>query len=475
MSRSGSFTVGKAPGALPLAGHMRPLLRDPLGFLSSLSGHGDLVWIKLGPVRALVVCHPELVRELLLRDRDFDKGGAFFDRAREFVGNGLITCRRSDHRRQRRMMQPAFHPDRLRGYAEVMTEQIGAATAGWHDGQIIDAYTDMHAISSRTASLIMFGSNLSASRIQRFHEALCEILEVCYRQMLTPPVLDRLPTPSKRRYDRARACLREVTGQFIEDYQDADDRHDLMSMLLGYRDDEGRALSADEICDQVATLFLAGTETTASNLGWALYLLAQHPELQDKLRAETQAVLGDRIATWDDLPRLAYAGRVITEALRLFPPAWLLTRRTSHDTVLGDCHIPAGTTMVYSAYQLHHRADLSADPGRFDPDRWNDVRPPRGALVPFGSGSRKCIGDSHGMMQNTLALASIVSRWRLTPASGIAHPVPRMTLAPRHVQLRLSAVTAAVAGPAEPSVATRTPTDERCPMHDLAGTQQLAV
>jgi cytochrome P450 len=442
-STPASCTVGRAPGAWPLLGHARALLSDPLGFLARLPEHGDLVWIKIGPARALVVCDPDLNAEFLRRDRDFDKGGPLFQRAREFIGDGLVTCPHADHRRQRRTLQPAFRPDRFPAYAAVMTERIDAAIGAWQDGQVIDAFADVHAITAQSMSVTMFASQVSDDRVRRFREALSEVLEGSYRRLLTPPGLDRLPTRARRRYDRARAALREITGQFVAEYQDGADRHDLLSMLLATRDDDGRPLPAAEICDQVTTLFAAGTESTASTIGWALYLLARHPQAQQELRAEARAVLGGRAATWDDLPRLSYASQVITETLRLYPPAWLLTRATASDTELGGCPVPAGTILVYSAYLLHRRPDAFDDPDRFDPGRWADAAPPRTRFVPFGTGPRKCIGDTFALTQATLALASIAGRWELTVDSAPRRPAPRLVLAPRNVRIRLTAAAAA--------------------------------
>jgi cytochrome P450 len=431
------FSVSRAPRALPLLGHARALLGDPLRFLVTLPSYGDLVWIRLGPVRALVVCHPELNREMLQRDRDFDKGGPLFQRAGEFIGNGLVTCPHADHRRQRRLMQPAFHPARFPDYATVMSQCTAAVVSAWQDGQVVDAFADIYEITAQTMSVSMFAGLTSDARLRRFRDALSVVLEGSYRRLLTPPGIDRLPTPGRLRYDRARACVREITGQFIDEYGDGADRHDLLSMLLAARGDDGRPLSAEEVCDQVTTLFAAGTESTSSTIGWAMYLLARHPEVQRRLRDETGPVLAGRAATWDDLPLLGYARQVITETLRLYPPAWLLTRVTARDTELGGCPLPAGTILVYSAYLQHHRADGFPDPECFDPGRWADEQPPRGRYSPFGSGPRKCIGDTFALTQAVMALATIVSRWELTLAAEPDRLVPRLVHAPRGIQIRL--------------------------------------
>lgn len=432
------------PGALPLLGHALPLLRDPLRFLNSLPAQGDVVTVRIGPFKAMVVCDPELVHRLLTDDRTFDKGGVIFNRAREVFGNGVGTCPHRDHRRQRRLVQPAFHRHRLAGYAQVMADQVASVIGSWQEGQVIDVYTEMQTIATRVLVATMFASALSPSRLQQTRDDVAVVLRGIYRRTVMPAPLDKLPTAGNRRYDRARARLRRVIGGVIAEYRaSAIDRGDLLSILLSTSDSQiggegGQRLTDDEVCDQVITFFLAGTQTTAATLAWALHLLSQNPDIDARVHREAGAVPA---APYQDLPALRLTGRVVMETLRLYPPVWFLTRAATKDTQLGGYPVRAGATIVYSPYLLHHRPDLYRDPERFDPDRWDSQAAtslPRGGFVPFGAGARKCLGDDFGTTEAVLALAAITARWYLEPVSGrLVRAAPSLELKPRSLLLRL--------------------------------------
>ncbi|MBK6013104.1 cytochrome P450 [Streptomyces sp. MBT53] len=416
-----------APGAVPLLGHTWRFLRDPLSFLRSLPAVGDIVAIRLGPFDALVVCAPELVRQVLVDDRTFDKGGFLFDRSREFLGNGLGTCPHKDHRRQRRMIQPAFHQARLPGYAREMSAQARAVADSWRSGRTIDVLAEMTTISLGTTAATIFSAAPSELR-ESLAADLLTLEGGVFRRMLLPPRADAVPTRGKRRYDRAQTRSRQSIHRIIADYRaDETDHGDLMSMLLAAQDElaapgaAGASLSDEEIRDQVMSFLFASTDTIGKALSWAWYLLGRHPRTAERLHAEVDAVLKDGTATFEDLPRLEVTRNIVTETMRLYPPGWLLTRTTTVDTELGGRPVPAGTDIVVSPYQMHHRADLYPDPERFDPDRWAPERAgtvPRGAHLTFGGGARKCIGDAYGMTEATLALATIAARWRLEPVPG---------------------------------------------------------
>ncbi|ARZ71729.1 cytochrome P450 [Streptomyces albireticuli] len=434
--------MATAPGAVPVAGHALQLRKGPLAFLAGLPAHGDLVQVRIGPSRGFVVCHPDLVHQVLLNDRVFDKGGFFWDKVRLGVGNGLATCPYRDHRRQRRLLQPAFSRNRLRGYAPAMTEQINTLTGRWRDGEVIDVIAQMNTLTSHTTSRTLFIADCVAPAAAAVVEALPDFLHGIYRQMMMPALLNRLPTPANRRFDRARTRLRTSVTDAVHAYrQDGDQHEDLLSVLLAARDQDGSPLTDSEIYDQVISLLIGGTETTATTLAWALHLLATHPHIQQRLHAETSTLLGHRPATWDDLPRLELTGHVITETLRLYPAGWLFTRITSTDTELAGQPLPAGTTLICSPYLIQRRADTFPDPERFDPDRWragHAPHPPRQASIPFGAGARKCIGDTFAMTLAPLALATIIARWRVEPATDApVRPSVTATLQPESLRLRL--------------------------------------
>jgi cytochrome P450 len=446
---------------LPLAGHLVTLARDPLGLLESVPASSDLVRVRSGPAQAVLVCNQELTREVLIHDRVFDKGGPMYQRIREVIGDGLGTLQHDEHRRKRRLLQPAFHPARLPGYAEVMTAQISAATDAWHDGQTIDVLAETMTITSTTLAAALFADTLPPAALRQALDDLNTILAGIYRRMMTPPLLDRLPTSSNRRYHQAITRLRQTLGEVITRRRASDtERNDLLSALLSARDTESegdpQGLTDLEIADQALTFFAAGAETTAGTLAWALHMLSQHPDIYARLQAEVDTLLGGCPVSYEDVPRLDLTTRVITETLRLWPPAWMFMRTVTADTELGGHHLPAGTSVVYSPYLLHRHPALFERPGVFDPDRWLPDRAkaiPRDAFIPFATGARKCIGDNFAMTEATIALATITARWHLDPVPRQrVRPAAVTTLRPKNLHMRVSERTPGHSGEATPAV-----------------------
>ncbi|WP_405166513.1 cytochrome P450 [Nocardia sp. NBC_01499] len=438
---SGEVPIAVAPHGLPLLGHLVPLVRDRLGFLASLPAHGDLVSIRIGPVTAVVVCDPGLTQQVLRQDRIFDKGGPLFDAGREVAGDGLGTCPYSGHRRLRRLMQQAFHPDRIAGYAPVMSQRITEMTESWHDGQVVDVKAQLHTLTSTVIAATLFTQSIPGPILERLLCAVETVFDGVISQTLMPRWLRRLPILGNRAYWRAITDARVVLTEIITERRAAGvDHGDLLSALIAARDSDGSRLSDVEICDQVFTFFFAGTETTATTLAWALHLLACYPDVAERLHTELDTVLAGRSARHEDLPHLPLTGRIITETLRLRSPAWLVTRMVSEDTELGGHRLAAGTTVIYSPYLIHHRSDLYPDPERFDPDRWDPATttpPPRNAMVPFADGARKCIGDVFAVTETTLALASIAARWQLHSLPGSdTSPSLSITLQPKQLRMR---------------------------------------
>ncbi|MFI9503637.1 cytochrome P450 [Nocardia sp. NPDC052566] len=446
------MSIATARRRLPLVGHLVPLLRDPLGLMTSLPAYGDLVRIGIGPVTAVVVCDPQLTQQVLRRDRVFDKGGPIFERGREIVGDGVPTCPYSRHRRLRRLMQPAFSPSRIAGYASVMSERIAEMTESWCDGQVVDVEARLHTLTSTVAAATLFAQTVPDRTRDRMLREIDIVSDGLMRRTLMPAPLRRLPILGNRAYWRATTGLRAgITEVIAARRAESVDHGDLLSALVTARDTEGNGLSDTEIRDQIVSMFLGGTHTTAATLAWALYLLDRHPGIAGRLHTELDTVLAGRPARYDDLPRLPLTGRIITETLRLWPPIWFLTRTVTEDTELGGHALAKGTTVVYSPYLLHHRADRYPDPERFDPDRWDraSASPPPAAL-PFGDGARKCIGDSFAVTEATLALATLCARWRLCGMAGqhTGPALPSMTLQPKRLRMRVSA--RAVPGPVGP-------------------------
>jgi cytochrome P450 len=444
-----SQSIPMAPGALPVLGHIGPLLRDPGAFLTGLPAHGELVRIRLGPAAVIMVCDAEMTRQVLLDDRTFDRGGPFFDTAREVISDGLATCTYHKHRRLRRLVQPAFHHARLPEYARVMVAQIAAGTEAWHDGQILDVLSETENFAARILAANLFSDKLASSEVRQITRDINTIIKGMYRRMLMSPLIG-LPTPGNVRYNHALTRVRDVTGRVVAGRRAGGaDSGDLVSALLAAHDpeDADRGLSDDEIHDQVTTFLLAGTETTAALVAWALHLVATHPDIEERLHAELDTMLGGDAVTYDDLPRLELTGRIITETLRLYPQTWVLTRTVTRDARLANHAIPAGTTLAVSPYLLH-RQGVFDRPDAFDPDRWLPERAataPRNAYMPFGAGARQCIGNDYGRVQGALALAAIAARWRLQPLPGRrVRPSLSVSVRPRSLRMRAVARTPAL-------------------------------
>ncbi|MGX1776787.1 cytochrome P450 [Nocardia brasiliensis] len=437
-------TVAVAPGALPLLGHVVRLAgQGVLGFFESLPDVGDLVEIRIGTWRAYVVCHPDLAQRVFMQDRIFDKGGPLFTIFREIAGNGVGTCPHPEHRRQRRLLQPAFHSDRFPEYAHVMTEQTSAVMDSWHEGLTVDVSAEMRRFTSKVLSKTLLAPEATSPAALAVEETIDDIERGLFWQTVMPStLLRRLPIPVNRRYRSALAHLHAAVDGCVQHYRSIPiDHADLLSAFLATENNEDKPLTDSEIHDQVITFMLAGITTTATTLTWALRLLAEQPDIEKQVHSEVDTVLGGRIAVWDDLPYLEFTSHVINEALRLYPPLWLIPRRTTEETELAGCTLPAGTTLICSPYLIHHRTDVYPDPDRFDPDRWIPDRAaqrPRNTFIPFGAGARKCIGATFGITEATLILASISARWQLSPISKKSiRPIVRAGIVTGSLPMRL--------------------------------------
>lgn len=443
---TGRHRIPTAPGALPVVGHALRLLRDPWALLTALPElDSGLAGIRLGPVRVVVVCDPELTRRMLGDDQTFDKGGPLFDTARKVVGDNVITTSHSRHRRQRRLINTAFLRRRMPGYAATMAAEFDAATRQWQDGAIIDVVPEMQRITARSFLSAMFTQSLSAASLDQALDDVTVIVDGLYRHMLRPAPLDRLPTRHNRRYRRARAGLRTLVGDVVVQRRSSGVEHDdLLSSLMETTAEGG--FSATEIHDQLTAFFIAGTETTAGALSWSLYLLSAHPDVLARVRAEVDRVLGAGPLDHEHLSELRLTANVLTESLRLYPPGWLFTRTVTADTDLGGYPLRRGTAVLYSPYLLHRLDRYFDSADTFDPDRWDRLdRCP--AFIPFGAGPRRCPGRDFALTEATSALAAIVHRWHLHRCSDAA-ALPRVAIGlnPRNFRLRLTS--RAITGPA---------------------------
>ncbi|MFF8376162.1 cytochrome P450 [Streptomyces sp. NPDC015661] len=294
-------------------------------------------------------------------------------------------------------------------------------------------------LTTAVAVRTLFSAGIAPRAAEELREALEVLLRGVYTRVVAPAV-DRVPSPPRRRYRRALDRWRGGVAAIVAAYRASGvDHGDALSLLLAVRDEHGRALSGAELGDQVATLVLAGAETTSSVVAWALRLLADHPGAAARLHEELDTVLAGGPVTGADLPRLPCTRDVVREVLRLYPPAWAVTRTATRTTELAGLSLPPGATVICCLYLLHRRPELFRGPALFDPGRWAGTDVPRDAWLPFGLGATKCVGEVFGTAEAGLALAAIASRWRLTPVSARPpRPVPRIVLSPGPQPMRLA-------------------------------------
>jgi len=357
-------------------------------------------------------------------DRDVE----LLDRA---VGHGLVSANGEEHKRQRRLAQPAFHTRRIDAYAGTMVDYTTAMLDEWADGQALDVAEAMSTLTMLIVARTLFGADRVAMKdtAERIGAAIHVIQATADREFQSALVLPEwLPTAMNRERRAAREVLYETIDRLIAQRRaqsDAADNGDLLSMLLLSRDEGGDRMSDDEVRDQLVTLFVAGHETTSNALTWTWYLLSQHPEAEARLHAEVDAALGGRPPALADLPRLPYTMQVIKEAMRLYPPAWVVNVRcAAADTTLGPYAVKKGDLLWLSPFVMHRRPAYFPDPERFDPDRWTAEREralPKFAYMPFGGGPRVCIGNGFALMEAHLIVAAVAQRYRLRLRPG--HPI----------------------------------------------------
>ena len=430
--------------------------RDPLAFFTNMARqYGDVAYIKMAAEHLFVVSDPAVIKDVLVtHNQNFHKSRGL-ERTKRLLGEGLLTSEDDLHLRQRRLMQPAFHRERIAAYASTMVEYADRIRTGWREGVTMDVAHEMSRLTLLIVGKTLFDTDVE-SQARDVGEAMAGLMDSFWTVMLPfGEALEYLPIPYLRRARRARERLDAIIYDMIRERRSgganpgrsgADlagprritDRGDLLSMLLLAQDDEdkGRGMTDRQVRDEAMTIFLAGHETTANALTWTWYLLSQSPDVEQKLHAEVDSALGGRLPTVADVERLPYATRVITESMRLYPPAWLVGRRAVEDYNIKGYFVPARSLVVMSEWIVHRDGRFFPDPERFDPDRWTPefkAALPRFAYFPFGGGPRQCIGEGFAWMELVLVLATLAQRWRLALAPG--HPVvPRaaITLRPQH-------------------------------------------
>lgn len=415
------MSVPVAPGRLPLLGHTVSMLRQRHKFTASLRNCGDVVRIDLGRMPTYFVTNPRLVHELLVTKGASFKKGALFDRFRPVFGNGLATSDGAFHRRQRRMVQPAFHRQRITGYADTMARVATGLTATWRPGQVRVVEEDTQALAVTIVGEALFSTEMGKLAIEEVRRSVFTVLKHGMVRALSPSFAEKR-LPGSREFDAAVARMRAIVLDVVRGWREHGvDRGDLLSVLLMAQDsDTGAGMSDEQVHDEVMTLLIGGIETTALALAWTFHELARHPEVERRVHAEVDEVLGGRTPGFADVGKLVYLNQVVNEVLRMYP-VWFLMRRTLAPVELGDAALPEGAEVIFSPHALHHDPDSFEGPHRFDPDRWSPeraARVPKGAFVPFGAGARQCVGNLFAQTEIVTAVATVAARWRLVPVSG---------------------------------------------------------
>jgi cytochrome P450 len=412
--------------------------KDPLQFFVNAAARGRVVQLDLGPRRFHLVHQPDDVKYVLQdNQKNFVKT---YDLVKPLFGDGLLTSNGEKWLRQRRLMQPAFHRVQIAQMAGTMTdatEKMLGRWAGHPAGKPLDIGSEMMLLTQSIIVRTMFSTDVSANA-ERIGEAFDYLLSYFNRYLFSPVQIPLAwPTPANRRFKRERDFItRTVYAILAERRRTGRQEADLISMLLAARDEgDGQGMTDEEIRDEIVTIFLAGHETTATLLSWTWHALSQHREIRRRLEAELAEVLGGRPPTFDDLPRLTYARRILDEALRLYPPAWMFARTAVADDEIGGYAVPAGATIFLSPYVTQRSPEFWPEPEAFDPERFRpeavEARH-KFAYFPFAAGPRKCIGDQFALVESTLLLATISQRYRLRAVPGYTvRPTPLATLRPR--------------------------------------------
>jgi cytochrome P450 len=417
----------------------RPGGANPLEFFTTLARtYGDVTSYRMAGEQLFLINEPRLIRDVLVtHNRNFTKSRGL-ERSKRLLGQGLLTSEGAMHLRQRRLMQPAFHRDRVAGYGDLMVGYADRMRRAWADGATLDISREMNRLTLSIVGKTLFDVDVE-EQAATVGEALTAVMESFWMTLLPfADVLERLPVPKLRRARMARARLDAIIYRMIADRRSSGgDRGDLLSMLLAAQDeDDGRGMTDLQVRDEAMTIFLAGHETTANALTWTWFLLSGAPDIEARLHDEVARALQGRLPSVADLPSLPFVERVVTESMRLYPPAWIIGRRAIDEYRVGEYVAPPRSILVMSPYIMQRDERFYTDPERFDPDRWTPefrAALPKFAYFPFGGGPRQCIGESFAWMELILLVATITQQCRLRLVPG--HPVvpqPLITLRAKH-------------------------------------------
>jgi cytochrome P450 len=435
--------VAPGPRGHFLIGNLIAFRRDVLGLLlDSRRRFGDVVRFRLGPMVIHLVCHPDHVKQVLVTHQHrYNKDTRSSAKIADITGPGLLTSNGAAWLNQRRLMQPFFNPQRLVSYTGLIVEatdrMLDSLQARAATGQSLDVASEMMHLTGTIVAQVLLGADMRAD-MDVVEQSATTLMEHTWRrleQIIGPPLW--LPTPGSLRFRRAKRRLDRIVYRLIAERRGGTAKQDLLALLLKARDDAtGRGMSEQQVHTETITLLLAGQETTANALSWTWYLLARNPQWRQQARDEVVGLLGQRAVTAEDLPRLDLVTRVFQEAMRLYPPIWIMERRVLEDDTMGSYHIPAGSSLEISPYVTHRHPEFWDNPESFDPERFTpqgNAHRSQYSYLPFGGGQRLCIGSHLAILEARVIMARVLQRFRLELLPGISvEPMPGITLRPRH-------------------------------------------
>ena len=421
-------------GVLGNLGYYWSFATDPIGFVAQrFERYGD-IYFAPGPDGGLyVVKHPDHIADVLLsRGGDYRKTHTAFDRLSQVLGDGLVTTDGDLWKRHRRMIQPAFHKRELARYGEIAAGEAARTGSQWTIGRVYDMSREMMQLTLRIVCRSLFSHDVTSDT-----DAVATSMSAFQDSLIRPDILPGwVPSPARRRMRRAVDNLDQIMFSMIGERRNTAGAapHDLLQMLLSAVDEEGVGdkLTEREVRDHLVTLFLAGHETTANALSWAWYLLSQNPNVEANLHDELDSVLGGRDPTFGDLSKLEITEQVIKEAMRLYPPVYMVARRAHADTQIGDYAVPAGSEIAVWIYMTHRDSRWYPEPEVFRPERFApaaEAALPKMAYLPFGAGPRACIGKQFALIEAQLVLATLAQMFRFEAVNAEkVEPKPRITL-----------------------------------------------
>jgi cytochrome P450 len=445
LAGKGGYPAG--PSFLPRLLTGRVFRQNVCGYLMECrERYGDLVHYRTLGRHVYQLNHPALVEDFLLKDAARHHRGIVMQGARVVLGDGLLTSEEPMHMRQRRLAQPAFHRNRIAGYAETIGQQALTMTSRWQSGTTRDVHEEMLAIALRIVGKCLFDLNVESDadvkRVSKAVDAFMAFLPFAFLPFTKQ--IQKLPLPAMRRIRRGIVELDTLIYRMIAERRaDTADRGDLLSMLMSAVDPEAArgeaaSMSDKQLRDECLTVMLAGHETTANALSFALWLLARYPEVQTAIRDEAREVLGDRAPAAEDYAKLKYTTQVFAETMRLYPPVWVTARTCEEPYEIAGYKVSKGSILIAPQFVLQRDARFFPDPLRFDPGRFSDENKagrPRYAFFPFAGGSRQCIGEGLAWMEGVFVLAVVARDWRLRLPEGAAQEIaynPAISLRPKY-------------------------------------------